>query len=185
MQRLHRRQVRHALDWLCSIVKVPPWQWPSSAPAPSQGAPGGAGQLYFLRGGAEPLDTQSLPRGWRQPPPKSSILPRLTTQAPRPRSSPPPSPSCARASPRHATCRGRPRPSCVPPAPWRRRWRMTGLATTELYSYRMHIMLRVWSQSQESCSNALHTPRFPTVLRRSCIPQRGTSYSIQTTSPSR
>ena len=44
------------------MVKVLPWQWPSSAPAPSQGAPDGAGQLYLIRGGAEPLDTQPLPR---------------------------------------------------------------------------------------------------------------------------
>ena len=28
-----------------SMVKVPPWQCPSSAPVPPQGAPGGSGQL--------------------------------------------------------------------------------------------------------------------------------------------
>ena len=36
-------------SWSASRVKVPPWQCPSSAPAPSQCAPGGSGQRGTLR----------------------------------------------------------------------------------------------------------------------------------------
>ena len=61
-----------------SIVKVPPWHGPSSAPAPPQGAPGGSGQLGTPR---------KRPAHWApshglgcssKPPPKLLISPRLT-----------------------------------------------------------------------------------------------------------
>ena len=44
------------------MVKVPPWQCPSSAPVPPQGAPGGSGQLETPRREAGPLGAQPLPR---------------------------------------------------------------------------------------------------------------------------
>ena len=46
-----------------STLKVPPWQRPSSAPAPPQGAPGGSGQPTSPRvRGAGPLGAQPLSR---------------------------------------------------------------------------------------------------------------------------
>ena len=36
-------------SWSASRVKVPPWQCPSSAPAPPEGAPGGSGQRGISR----------------------------------------------------------------------------------------------------------------------------------------
>ena len=62
------------------MVKVPPWQCPSSAPAPPRGAPGGSGQRGTPR---------VRPRHWApshclgcssDPPPKSPISPPLTMQ---------------------------------------------------------------------------------------------------------
>eukprot|EP00964_Phaeocystis_antarctica_P126927 scaffold90602_cov52-Phaeocystis_antarctica.AAC.1 len=44
------------------MVKVPPWQRPSSAPAPPQGAPGVSGQPGTPRKRPRPLGTQPLPR---------------------------------------------------------------------------------------------------------------------------
>ena len=44
------------------MAKAPPWQRPSSAPVPPQGAPGGSGQLGTPRGEAGPLGAQPLPR---------------------------------------------------------------------------------------------------------------------------
>ena len=64
-----------------SMVRVLPWQRPSSAPAPPQGAPGGSGQLGTPR---------KRPAHWApshclgcssQPPPKSPISPPLPFQA--------------------------------------------------------------------------------------------------------
>ena len=46
-----------------SMLKVPPpWQCPSSAPVPPQGAPGGYGQFGAPREEAGPLGAQLLPR---------------------------------------------------------------------------------------------------------------------------
>ena len=44
------------------MVKVPPWQCPSPAPAAPQGAPGGFRQLGTPREGVRPLSAQSLPQ---------------------------------------------------------------------------------------------------------------------------
>ena len=46
----------------CSMVKVAPWQRPSSAPAPPQGAPDSSGWLSAPRGEAGPLGAQPPPR---------------------------------------------------------------------------------------------------------------------------
>ena len=63
------------------MVKVAPWQGPSSAPVPPQGTPGGSGQLNT---------PMQRPVHWAprhclgcssQPPPKSQISPPLTLQA--------------------------------------------------------------------------------------------------------
>ena len=50
-----------AFEQCSSMVKVPPWQCPSSAPVPPQGAPGGSGQLGTPRDEAGPLSAQPLP----------------------------------------------------------------------------------------------------------------------------
>ena len=47
---------------LNSVVKVPPWQCPISAPAPPQGAPGSSGWPGAPRGETGPLGAQPLPR---------------------------------------------------------------------------------------------------------------------------
>ena len=44
------------------MVKVPPWQCPSPAPAAPQGAPGGFRQLGTPREGVRPLSAQPPPR---------------------------------------------------------------------------------------------------------------------------
>ena len=45
------------------MVKVTPWQCPSSAPVPPQRAPGGSGRLaQHSQGEASPLGAQALPR---------------------------------------------------------------------------------------------------------------------------
>ena len=44
------------------MVRVPPWQCPSSAPAPPHAAPGGSGQLGYSQEEVALLDAQPLPR---------------------------------------------------------------------------------------------------------------------------
>ena len=44
-----------------STVKLPPWQCPSSAPAPPQGAPGGSGRLETPRARGRPTGRPALP----------------------------------------------------------------------------------------------------------------------------
>eukprot|EP00964_Phaeocystis_antarctica_P052066 scaffold30445_cov54-Phaeocystis_antarctica.AAC.2 len=74
------RQIRF-FKATCSMVKVPPWQCPSSAPVPPQGVPGGSGQL----GTPMQRSAHCAPRHClgcsSQPPPKPPIPPPLTLQA--------------------------------------------------------------------------------------------------------
>eukprot|EP00964_Phaeocystis_antarctica_P083910 scaffold52834_cov43-Phaeocystis_antarctica.AAC.1 len=44
------------------MVKLPPWQCPSSAPVPPRGAPGGSGRCALSGGEAVSPGAQTLPR---------------------------------------------------------------------------------------------------------------------------
>ena len=46
----------------CSVLKVALWQWPSSAPVPPQGAPGGPRAARHSQGGPRPLGPQPRPQ---------------------------------------------------------------------------------------------------------------------------
>eukprot|EP00964_Phaeocystis_antarctica_P024180 scaffold13553_cov80-Phaeocystis_antarctica.AAC.2 len=73
--------VKMDVEGLDSTVEVPPWQCPSSASAPPQGAPGGSGQLA-LPGRGRPTGRPATASGARasrlQSPP---ISPLVTRQA--------------------------------------------------------------------------------------------------------
>ena len=62
------------------MVKVPPGQRPSSAPAPPQGAPGGSGQLGTPRKRPALWAPSHCLECSSQPPPKLPIPPPLTVQ---------------------------------------------------------------------------------------------------------
>ena len=65
-----------------AMSKCPlPWQCPSSAPVPPQGAPGGSGQLGTPRERPTHWVPSHCPGCSSQPPPKLPIPPRLTMQA--------------------------------------------------------------------------------------------------------
>ena len=55
-----------------SVVEVTPWQCPSSAPAPPQGAPGGSGQLGTPRERPAHIGAQPLPRVLEPASPKAA-----------------------------------------------------------------------------------------------------------------
>eukprot|EP00964_Phaeocystis_antarctica_P062459 scaffold37428_cov51-Phaeocystis_antarctica.AAC.2 len=65
----------------CSMVKVPPWQCPGSAPVPPQGRPGGSGKTRHSQAEAGPLWAPSHCLGCSSElPSKSPIPPPLTIQ---------------------------------------------------------------------------------------------------------
>ena len=61
-----------------SIVKVPPWQCPRSAPAPPRGAPGGSGRLNTPKERQGQWSPSHRLGCSSQPPPKSPRSPPLT-----------------------------------------------------------------------------------------------------------